>query len=107
MEGKLNGQGSGSRNRRCVVDRKRDNARHSQFHELLDKPRSLICSLGAQEADAKPNRREPVLLGQGETLIERFDHRLRPAAPGAPVRRIDDDIGITRSVLLKTPGAAI
>jgi hypothetical protein len=40
--------------------------------------------------------------GCERTQIERLDHRPRSAAPGAPVRRIDDNVRVTGPVALET-----
>lgn len=93
---------SPARGRLVAVNRKRDHARHSPDGKLLDKLDGLVGSLSAQQADAEPYRWESVLLGGGETLIERLDHRPRSAAPGAPVRRIDDNVSVTSPVALET-----
>jgi hypothetical protein len=81
-----------------AVDRQSHDARMAPGAEILDQLHRLGLRLRAQQADAQAHRRQPVLLGLAKSGVERVEHRTQPAPPRAPVRRVDDQVGITGAV---------
>ena len=76
--------------------------RGQQLHKLG----RLIRGLRAQETDAQSSRRQTVLLRRGKSSVERIDHLRNSARPIVPMGRIDDHVGVTRTVLRQPFGEA-
>ncbi|MNP09914.1 hypothetical protein D3C76_1020420 [compost metagenome] len=57
--------------------------------------------MGTKQTHAKPDARQPILFGGSESCVNSIDHAAETSMPGLPMSRIDDDVGITATVLRK------
>ena len=68
------------------------------FDEPVDEFCRFVRCLRAQQADAQVRRRQAVLFRRTEARVEGIDHRPGPPVPGIPVRRVDNDVGISGAI---------